>query len=192
VDLRITSIRVRVSGDEVMALAVTSVGAGFRAKRQKRNQLFQSCAGRGNGPCHDGCAGDGRNPHGRDVDRIRRQSNLRAARPSLRATDENVAIAMSGWRPSIVLNGNVTKEHVATSTPAGSGANIGVSGQPIPVLQGVQTLTQETVTGTIPSRSSGASRPSPVSHRRKTKFIATRHAYRRRKARCCCRSRPPI
>jgi len=47
--------------------------------------------------------------------------NLRAARAQLRATDENVAIAMSGWRPSIIVNGDVAREHVKTINPSGNG-----------------------------------------------------------------------
>jgi outer membrane protein len=75
--------------------------------------------------------------------------NLRAARAQLRATDENVAIAMSGWRPSVFINGNVARQHAESVNPAGSTSTIGASGIPQAVIQGSQTLTQKTLTGTI-------------------------------------------
>jgi outer membrane protein len=81
--------------------------------------------------------------------------NLRAARAQLRATDENVAIAMSGWRPTVVINGNVARQHVTTINPAGTQTGVGgiggtgAGGQSVPVFQGSQTLTQETVSGQI-------------------------------------------
>jgi len=72
--------------------------------------------------------------------------NLRAARAQLRATDENVAIAMSGWRPSIVVNGEVTRQGTKTVNPsgvvAGGGSSIG-GGTTIPTVTGSRTITYE-------------------------------------------------
>lgn len=75
--------------------------------------------------------------------------NLRAARAQLRATDENVAIAMSGWRPTVILNGQVARQHVNSVNPTGSTSTIGSAGVPQPVVIGSQTLTQKTLSGTV-------------------------------------------
>ncbi len=63
---------------------------------------------------------------------------LLAARAALRATDENVAIALSGWRPSLSLNGNVARTRSETNIISGasSGAVFG---------SGTTLRTQETV-----------------------------------------------
>ncbi len=50
--------------------------------------------------------------------------NLQAARAQLRATDENVPIAISGWRPTLTVNGLVTRNRNETeilSTASGPG-----------------------------------------------------------------------
>jgi len=49
---------------------------------------------------------------------------LLAARAQLRATDETVPIALSGWRPSVTVNGNVTRARNESiiQGPIGSGA----------------------------------------------------------------------
>ena len=62
--------------------------------------------------------------------------NLQAARAQLRATDEGVAIAASGWRPTVSVNGNVSRQRTdniipgaattGTSTPSGGFSTLGV------------------------------------------------------------------
>jgi outer membrane protein len=81
--------------------------------------------------------------------------NLRAARAQLRAVDENVAVAMSGWRPSIIVNGNVTREHVrsvnptSVVTPPVGGVTGSTGATTSPFLVGTQTLTQEQLAATV-------------------------------------------
>jgi outer membrane protein len=48
--------------------------------------------------------------------------NLLAARAQLRATDESVPIALSGWRPTLQVNGNVTRQRVETTSPGPAGS----------------------------------------------------------------------
>lgn len=132
-----------------MALAVTAVGARIGAQRQKRISYFRAALVGGTALVMMAAPAMAETLTEAMSIAYDINPNLRAARAQLRATDENVAIAMSGWRPSIFVNGNVTREHVVTSAPAGTGASVGVSGQPLNVVQGVQTLTQETVTGTV-------------------------------------------
>lgn len=48
--------------------------------------------------------------------------NLLAARAQLRATDEAVPIALSGWRPTLQVNGNVTRQRIETSTSPTAGS----------------------------------------------------------------------
>src|SRR4051812_12763883 len=43
--------------------------------------------------------------------------NLRAARAQLRATDESVAIAVSGWRPTISAQGSIQRQDLESVTP---------------------------------------------------------------------------
>jgi outer membrane protein len=78
--------------------------------------------------------------------------NLRAARAQLRATDENVAIAMSGWRPTIIINGNATRQGTKTVNPsgviAGGGTTIG-GATTVPTVTGSRTLTYEQLSATI-------------------------------------------
>ena len=55
--------------------------------------------------------------------------NLKAARAQLRATDENVAIAASGWRPTLSVTGSVFRQDSVSSTPgvtAGAGTVVGL------------------------------------------------------------------
>jgi outer membrane protein len=55
--------------------------------------------------------------------------NLKAARAQLRATDEGVAIAVSGWRPSLILNGSAQREQTANIVP----------GEPVDLALGIGT-----------------------------------------------------
>jgi TolC family type I secretion outer membrane protein len=64
--------------------------------------------------------------------------NLLAARARLRATDENVPIALSGWRPSLALNGNAQRNRNENTIIAGSGVGQIVTG-------GTTLRTQQTV-----------------------------------------------
>ena len=48
--------------------------------------------------------------------------NLLAARAQLRATDEAVPIALSGWRPTLQVNGNVTRQRIETSSSPTAGS----------------------------------------------------------------------
>jgi len=81
--------------------------------------------------------------------------NLRAARAQLRATDENVAIAMSGWRPSIVVNGSVSRQrsHVVepgvTAPPGSTTGGITSGGSVTPAVIGTTLLTPEQLSATI-------------------------------------------
>ena len=51
--------------------------------------------------------------------------NLLAARAQLRATDEAVPIALSGWRPTLQVNGNVTRQRIETRQPPSPTGSIG-------------------------------------------------------------------
>src|SRR4051812_25613873 len=50
--------------------------------------------------------------------------NLMAARAQLRAVDENVPIALSGWRPTLQLSGTVTRPPGPHSRPANPHASL--------------------------------------------------------------------
>ncbi|TAK98800.1 MAG: hypothetical protein EPO08_18200 [Rhodospirillaceae bacterium] len=81
--------------------------------------------------------------------------NLRAARAQLRATDENVAIAMSGWRPSIIVNGSVNRQRSTifepgvTAPPGTQGGTLGPGGAVTPTILGTNLLTDEQLSATI-------------------------------------------
>ena len=51
--------------------------------------------------------------------------NLLAARAQLRATDEAVPIALSGWRPTLQVNGNVTRQRIESTQPPGPTGSVG-------------------------------------------------------------------
>ena len=53
---------------------------------------------------------------------------LLAARAQLRATDQNVALALSGWRPSVSVNGNVTRARNETQIFGAVGAGTQTAG----------------------------------------------------------------
>src|SRR3981081_2717460 len=46
-----------------------------------------------------------------------RTPTLRAGRAQLRATDEGVAIAVSGWRPTLTVTGSVIRQQQESATP---------------------------------------------------------------------------
>jgi outer membrane protein len=54
--------------------------------------------------------------------------NLLAARAQLRATDENVPIALSGWRPTLTVNGNVQNNRTENQIFSGGGVGQVVTG----------------------------------------------------------------
>lgn len=54
--------------------------------------------------------------------------NLLAARAQLRATDENVPIALSGWRPTLSVNGNVQNNRTDNQIFSGGGTGTVVTG----------------------------------------------------------------
>lgn len=64
--------------------------------------------------------------------------NLLAARAQLRATDENVPIALSGWRPTLRLNGQIQRNRSENKIFAGGGVGQVVTG-------GVYQRTSESV-----------------------------------------------
>ena len=49
--------------------------------------------------------------------------SLNAARAGQRATDELVPQALSGWRPTITVQGDVESESVVANTPLSAGTN---------------------------------------------------------------------
>ena len=54
--------------------------------------------------------------------------NLLAARSQLRATDENVPIALSGWRPTLNLTGNLTNNRTENQIFSGGGVGTVTTG----------------------------------------------------------------
>jgi len=54
--------------------------------------------------------------------------NLQAARALLRATDENVPIALSGWRPTLTVNGTANRNRSENVITAGGGTGQVVTG----------------------------------------------------------------
>jgi len=67
--------------------------------------------------------------------------NLQAARAQLRATDEQVPIAISGWRPTLSVNGTLSRNRSETIIPTGT------SGPGTVTAAGVTLRTQEQVVG---------------------------------------------
>ncbi len=81
--------------------------------------------------------------------------NLLAARAQLRATDENVPIALSGWRPSINVSGQVQRNRNENQILAGGGVGQVVTGGVVqrtsesvqvqliqPIFRGFRTVAQ--------------------------------------------------
>lgn len=68
--------------------------------------------------------------------------NLRAARAQLRAVDENVPIALSGWRPSLSVSGNVQRNRSESEiiNPGTGGGPVNTSGM---TLRNQQTLSAQ-------------------------------------------------
>ncbi len=54
--------------------------------------------------------------------------NLLAARSQLRAVDENVPLALSGWRPTLTVNGNLTNNRTDNTVVSGGGVGQVVTG----------------------------------------------------------------
>jgi outer membrane protein len=76
--------------------------------------------------------------------------NLRAARAELRATDENVGIAIAGWRPTVILNGSVLRQQSESTVPGISAAT--AAGSPATAALGLGTTvyrTNEQMTATV-------------------------------------------
>ena len=67
--------------------------------------------------------------------------NLLAARAQLRATDEQVPIAISGWRPTLTVNGVLSRNRSETIIPSGT------SGPGTVTAAGTTLRTQETIVG---------------------------------------------
>jgi outer membrane protein len=77
------------------------------------------------------------------------QPALQAERARLRATDENVPIALAGWRPTVTLGGNIgygdgtSRQYLATSAP---GRNFAVQTDRV-IASAQATVTQNLYTG---------------------------------------------